>query len=68
VLLEPPPADLTDNAWVHGGTDGEVFTTIRDGAKNTGMKGFGGRLTTQEIWQLVNYVRSLGQRRAITTE
>jgi putative copper resistance protein D len=62
-LLTPKPADLTDTTWKHGGMEADVFMTIRDGAKGTGMKGFGGRLTTQELWQLVNYVRSLSQYR-----
>src|SRR5262245_51182877 len=61
-LLNPRPANLTDATWKHGGSEAEIFTTIRDGAKGTGMKGFGGRLTTQELWQLVNYVRSLGPK------
>ena len=59
-ILKPPPADLTDDTWKHGSTDGEIFTVIRDGAKGTPMRGFGGRMTMKEIWTVLNYVRSLG--------
>ena len=57
--LDPPPPDLTDAQWKHGDTDGEIFTVIRDGTKD-GMKKFGRKLTAEQIWQLVIYVRSLG--------
>lgn len=58
-LLKPPPSDLTDAEWKHGRSDGEIFTVIRDGAKQTGMRGYGSRIATNELWNLVNYVRSL---------
>jgi mono/diheme cytochrome c family protein len=57
--LNPKPADLTDADWKHGSTDGEIFTVIKDGVKGTGMKGFNSKLTTHEIWDVVNYVRTL---------
>jgi cbb3-type cytochrome c oxidase subunit III len=58
--LKPPPADLTDDMWKHGSTDAEIFAVIRDGAKGTGMRGFAGRMTTKELWTVLNYVRTLG--------
>jgi cbb3-type cytochrome c oxidase subunit III len=61
-LLKPKPSDLTDDVWTHGSTDGEIFTVIRSGVKQTGMAAYGSRITTQEIWHLVNYVRTLGPR------
>ena len=63
-LLKPLPADFTDDVWKHGSGDGEIFVVIRDGVKQTGMRAFGGRITTQEIWHLVNYLRSLGPKPA----
>ena len=36
-------------------TDGEIFTVIRDGSKSTGMRGYGSRMTTDDIWNVVNY-------------
>jgi copper transport protein len=60
--LDPKPADLTDAEWKHGSTDGEIFQVIHDGAKGTGMKGYASRMTERELWDLVNYIRSLGPR------
>jgi mono/diheme cytochrome c family protein len=57
--LNPRPADLTDAEWRNGDTDGEIYTVIRDGAKGTGMRGFGSKLTADQIWNVVNYVRTL---------
>jgi high-affinity iron transporter len=53
--LNPPPANLVDSK----SSDGEHFTAIRDGVKGTGMKGFASRMTTHQIWDLVNYLRSI---------
>lgn len=58
--LNPKPADLTDAEWTHGSSDGEIFTVLRDGVKNTGMKGFGSKMTARQMWDVINYVRSLG--------
>lgn len=59
--LNPKPSDLTDVEWKHGGTDVDIFQTIHDGVKNTAMKGFASRMTELELWDLVNYVRSLSK-------
>jgi mono/diheme cytochrome c family protein len=60
---EPKAPDLTDDKWDHGSTDGEIFVDIRDGLGST-MKGLNGRpgIGSEEIWHLVNYVRSLGTK------
>jgi mono/diheme cytochrome c family protein len=57
---EPKAPDLTDDKWDHGSTDGEIFVDIRDGLGSTmtGLKGKPG-IGPEEIWHLVNYVRSL---------
>jgi high-affinity iron transporter len=59
--LEPKPSNLTDAEWKHGSTDTEIFAVIHDGAKNTGMKAFASRMTEHELWDLVNYIRTLKQ-------
>jgi mono/diheme cytochrome c family protein len=59
---EPLPSDLTDAEWKHGSTDGEIFLVIHDGVENTGMRNFDKELTEQQIWHLVNYVKSLGPK------
>ena len=58
--LNPKPSDLSDADWKHGSSDGEIFVVIRDGVKNTGMKTFAKKLTAHQIWDVVNYVRSIG--------
>ena len=57
--LNPKPSNLTDTDWKHGSTDGEIFTVIRDGVKSTGMKAFGRKMTTHQLWDVVNYIHSL---------
>jgi mono/diheme cytochrome c family protein len=55
------PSDLTDATWDRGATDGEIFVIIRDGAgPKFDMKGYKGRIADPEIWNIVNFVRTLG--------
>jgi mono/diheme cytochrome c family protein len=61
-MLKPPPSDLTDAVWKHGSSDGEIFALIRDGVKRTSMRAYGDKIATGDIWNLVNYVRSLGPK------
>jgi mono/diheme cytochrome c family protein len=60
--LKPKPANLADAEWKHGSTDGEIFTVVGDGVKGTGMKGFKAKMTAHQLWDVVNYVRSIGPR------
>jgi cytochrome c oxidase cbb3-type subunit III len=53
------PSDLTDETWDHGGTDGEIFTSIHDGTSKE-MEGYAERISDADIWNLVNYIRSIG--------
>jgi mono/diheme cytochrome c family protein len=64
LTLKPKPSDLTDADWKHGATDGEVFTLIRDGAKQTAMRGYASRMSTNDIWNIVNYLRTLNPKTA----
>ena len=57
--LNPKPSNLADADWKHGSTDGEIFTVVKDGIKGTPMKSFNSKLTTNQIWSVVNYVRTL---------
>ncbi|MEZ5294622.1 MAG: c-type cytochrome [Vicinamibacterales bacterium] len=53
-------SDLTDATWTHGASDGEIFTVIRDGAgPQSTMKPFKDKISDQDAWHLVNYIRSL---------
>jgi mono/diheme cytochrome c family protein len=55
------PADLTDDKWDHGSTDGEIFVVIRDGV-SADMEGYKDKLTEKQIWQVINYIRSIGPK------
>ena len=56
----PRPSNLADPTWRHGGGDGEIFTAIRDGiGPDFSMDAFGDRLAETDIWNLVNFLRSL---------
>jgi cytochrome c oxidase cbb3-type subunit 3 len=54
---EGPP--LMDRRWRYGSEAGNVFASIVEGRPN-GMPSFRGKLTEQQVWQLVSYVRALG--------
>ena len=54
------PSNLTDDKWDRGSTDGELLLVIRDGAgPKFEMKGLKSKMTEPEIWNVVNYLRSL---------
>ena len=57
------PPDLTDAEWTHGSSDGEVFTVIQAGPAPTDpkatMKPFKGKIADQDLWNIVNYLRTL---------
>jgi mono/diheme cytochrome c family protein len=58
------PSDLTDAKWDRGATDGEIFLVIQNGAApEMKMKGYKGRIADKDIWNVVNYVRSLGPKK-----
>lgn len=55
------PSNLADAAWDRGSTDGEIFVVIQEGAgPDFKMKGLKGKISDQDTWHVVNYVRSLG--------
>ena len=56
-VLLPPPADLVVHVPLHG--DADLFRFIRDGIPNTAMAPQGGNLTEEQIWHVVNYIRTL---------
>jgi cytochrome c oxidase cbb3-type subunit 3 len=49
---------LMDARWIYGNQPENIFSTIVEGRPN-GMPSFRGRIPTQQVWQLVAYVRSL---------
>jgi mono/diheme cytochrome c family protein len=63
VALDPRPADLTDPA--QNDPDGVIFYHISEGAKagdfpdESQMAAWQGKLTTDQIWQVISYIRTL---------
>jgi mono/diheme cytochrome c family protein len=55
------PANLTDDKWTHGTSEGEIFWIIQNGAPpDYQMKPLKGKLSDTDTWNLVHFVRSLG--------
>jgi mono/diheme cytochrome c family protein len=57
-----PVPDLTDAKSDYGGSDGEIFSVIHDGV-SADMDGYAARLSDTDIWNVVNYIRSVGPAR-----
>jgi mono/diheme cytochrome c family protein len=65
------PANLVDEKWDHGGTDAQIFRTIKEGVKRTPpadppyfMEPWGGKISDEDIWNTVNFLRDLAKRAA----
>jgi cytochrome c oxidase cbb3-type subunit 3 len=52
-----PP--LIDDYWIYGSEPDNIHETILEGRPN-GMPAWAGRIPDYQVWQLVAYVRSLG--------
>jgi len=57
MMYDPAPSDLTDAAKMKKKTDGELYYQITEGRKP--MPSFKKKLTDDQRWQLVLFVRSL---------
>ena len=55
------PSLRDPDQWRYGGTDGELFVSIRDGAGHE-MPPFGKQLEDEKIWQIVQFIRSIGPK------
>lgn len=54
------PANLVDDQWDHGSTDGEIFRVIREGVPPAyDMDAWEGRITDDDIWNIINFLRDL---------
>lgn len=58
---------LQAGRWHFGGTAGEVYESIAEGRPD-GMPSWGGRISEEQIWALVTYVRSLSANANVATE
>ena len=62
--LIPASPDLTDEMWDHGSTDGAIFDNIKNGvAPDFNMTPWKDMLKDEEIWNVVNYVRSIAKKK-----
>jgi mono/diheme cytochrome c family protein len=62
--ISPPAPDLTGSAWKHGSTDGEIFWVIKNGVPpDLNMEPWGDRVSDTNIWNVVNYLRSLAKKK-----
>ena len=57
------PPDLTDEQWDHGSSDGDIYAVIKRGLPPTMMAGYDGRIPDNDIWNIVNYLRSLAPQK-----
>ena len=61
----PSPADLTDSEWKFGSSDGEIFAIIANGVGgDSEMKGHRSEMTATDMWNIVNFLRSIGPQPA----
>ena len=56
------PANLADDKWDRGSTDGEIHAVIMGGIPDKKMPGLKGRVTEADAWHIVNFIRSLGHK------
>ncbi len=48
--------NFTDNYWIHGGTIGDIFRTIKNGVPEKGMIPWEGKLSPSDIRDVANYI------------
>jgi mono/diheme cytochrome c family protein len=62
--LIPAAPSLVDDMWDHGSTDGEIFDNIKNGvAPDFNMVPWKDQLKDEQIWQVVNYIRSIAKKK-----
>jgi cytochrome c oxidase cbb3-type subunit 3 len=55
--------DFTDPKWQEKITDAQILDTIKNGKKDTMMKGFGDKLKEDEIETLAKHIRTFNSKR-----
>ena len=62
--ISPPAPDLTDSEWKNGSTDGEIFSVIKNGVPpELNMGPWGDSIKDTDIWNVVNYLKSLAKKK-----
>jgi mono/diheme cytochrome c family protein len=56
--LNPSPRNFQHHGFWRHRTEGEIFWVVKNGSIGTSMVGFGGQLTDEEMWSIIQYERS----------
>ena len=57
------PPNLIDATWTNGATDGEIFTSLKDGVgPKFDMKPMKAKMMDTDIWNVVNYLHSIAKK------
>jgi len=68
-IKAPPgskPANLTDAEWKYGGSDAEIFKTIKGGVKPFDvMEPWGKKISDTDIWNTINFLHDLAAKAAV---
>lgn len=59
-FLKTHPANLSDDQWIYGHRDSDIFDVIKQGRTERDMPAFEQQLNDERIWQLMHYLRYLG--------
>ncbi len=65
-IAAPPgtrPANLVDAEWKHGGTDAEIFKTIREGLAPFDVMRPQKGLSDGDIWSIIHHLRGLAAQK-----
>ena len=67
-ISAPPgskPANLVDADWKYGGSDAEIFKTVKGGIKPYDvMEPWGKKISDNDIWNTINFLRDLAKPKA----
>lgn len=56
------PTNLTDDEWQRAMSDGEIFAVISDGIGYVEMSPYKKKMSEQQIWEIVNFIRSVAEK------
>ena len=56
--LNPSSRNLQHHGFWRHRTEGELFWVIKNGSVGTSLVGFGEQLTDEEIWSIIQYLRT----------
>ncbi len=68
LALNPHPADLTLHAIPGVHTDGQLYEWITNGYPGSAMPAFQRKLTDEQRWSLVNFIRTLAPQKSATNQ